>query len=195
MSRIDNRLIVELGAPREGPCVSFYFAAPPAGPEIQQGPVTLTNLVRDARRLLSEGGMREEEARRLLAPAERLVQDQAAWSQTGQGIAVFVAPGTMRTVRATPAFNTWLVIGRRFVTRPLLRAASDQVDFYVLALSQGSVRLLQVSGFDVEEINVPGMPAGIADILKYAELEAPPMEFHTAGRGRQRDAMAFHGTS
>ncbi|MBI4219409.1 MAG: hypothetical protein HY682_04635, partial [Chloroflexi bacterium] len=44
-------------------------------------------------------------------------------------------------------------------------------------------------------INVPGMPAGIADILKYAELEAPPMEFHTAGRGRQRDAMAFHGTS
>lgn len=195
MTGIDVRLLIELGGERPGPCVSMLVPAPPSGPEAAEVPVHVSNLLRDVTRRLAASGMREEDVRRLVQPVERLAADPSAMQGTGRGLAIFVSPGTLQTVRVSTDLRPSFVIGRRFVTRSLLGAIRQRSTFYVLALSQGAIRLLKVAGSDVEKVDVPGMPASISDILKYTESEAPTLEHHSAGAGRRGDVATFHGTT
>jgi hypothetical protein len=193
---IDVNLLVELGAERPGPCVSLFVPAPPSGPDAAQVPVHVSNMVREVTRRLTASGMREGDARRLIQPAERLAKDPSAIQGRGRGLAIFASPGTLESARVPTELGPSFVIATRFVTRPLLGAIRQQSTYHVLALSQGAVRLLKVAGPDVKRVDVPGMPAGISDILKYQEMEAPTLEHHSTGRHRRGDAPAtFHGTT
>jgi hypothetical protein len=83
-----------------------------------------------------------------------------------------------------------VVVTDRFQVKPLLQVATEDERFYVLALSQKGVRLLQCNRFTQSAIELPQeVPEVVAAQEDMPELQ---LQAHSAGGGPQ-GARIFHG--
>jgi hypothetical protein len=64
-----------------------------AGREVEQAPIRLKNLLRQATDALTFDGVRARESDRLLAPLRRLLDDRLFWQYQSDGLALFSRPG------------------------------------------------------------------------------------------------------
>jgi hypothetical protein len=109
----------------------------------------------------------------LLQPARRLLDDSSFWQYQAEGLAVFLAAGTLRTFRVPVPFAELVVVAPGFHVKPLLALLTGDGLFYVLALSQNQVRLLvgtrdHIRGtvYAVPPPEMPG-PTPVAAVLRY----------------------------
>jgi hypothetical protein len=192
LSRADLKALAE---ERSGLHVSLYAPTHRAGPETQQDPIRLKNLVGEAEKRLVAGGLGASDARELLGPAERLVQDSLFWRHQSDGLAVFLSAEASRHYRLPLPFEELLVVAGRFHIKPLLPLLSGDGRFYILAISQNEVRLLQATRYSVDEVDLEGVPTSLAQALRFDDPEKR-LQFHTAtcspGSKSERPAM-FHG--
>ena len=70
-------------------CVSMYLPTHRLGPETQQDPIRLKNLLKQAEERLRNNGLRRADADNILGPARRLLNDRVFWQHQGDGLAVF----------------------------------------------------------------------------------------------------------
>ena len=92
-------------------CVSIYMpVVRAAGADIQQNPVRLRNLLREARERLVAGGLRSPEAMRLLSPVEDLTGNVSFWLERGDGLAVFVSRDVFHYYRLPYRFQELAVV-------------------------------------------------------------------------------------
>ncbi|MEK7862347.1 MAG: hypothetical protein AAB295_03680 [Chloroflexota bacterium] len=187
----------ELVGRQAGPCVSIYQPTHRAGPDTrtyaQQDPVRFKNLLREAVQRLTTGGVAAREAEDLLAPARRLLDDPVFWQYQSDGLAVFLAPGVVRTFRVPVPLGELVVVAPSFHVKPLLALLTGDGLFYVLALSQNEVRLLAGTRDHMGVVELPGAPRSLAEALRYDDPERQ-LQFHTGTpAGRDRRAAMFHG--
>jgi hypothetical protein len=150
-------------------------------------------LLREADQRLAAGGASARAVEDLLEPARRLLDDSSFWQYQAEGLAVFLAPGTLRTFRVPVRFDELVVVAPGFHVKPLLPLLTGDGLFYVLALSQNQVRLLAGTRDHIGEVEVPGAPRSLADALRYDEPERQ-LQFHTGTpAGGDRRAAMFHG--
>ncbi|MBI5252699.1 MAG: hypothetical protein HY912_24655, partial [Desulfomonile tiedjei] len=128
---------------KSGSCVSIFLPTHAKGGDTQQDPIRLKNLLKGAEEKLVQKGMRSASAKALLRPAQDLVSDTRFWSHQSDGLAIFVSPERFILHGAPFDFDELVVVSDRFHTKPLLPLLSGDGLFYVLALSQNQVRLLQ----------------------------------------------------
>jgi hypothetical protein len=183
-----------LGESSQAPCVSIYMPTHRVSTETQQDRTRLKNLIRQAEDSLEAFGLRVNEAEALLEPAAKLLGAIPFWKDKQDGLALFIAPGVFRQYQLPTTFESLVVVAHRFHFKPLLTFLGGN-EFFVLALSQNSVRLFEGSRFGLSAIESPeGMPKSLAEALRYDELEKQ-LQFHTgtsAGSGKGRAAM-YHG--
>lgn len=182
---------------REDPCVSIYSPMVKAGPETQQNPIRFKNLVRQAESALRERGLDEKEAETLLAPAIDLIDDHPFWQHQATGFAAFLSGGLVRWYRLPIEVRELAVVEDRFHLKPLLPFLSGDGRFYVLALSQKRVRLLEATRHSVRELDLEregGLPISLNDALGY-ELEERHLQLHTGTRPSSgaSGAAVYHG--
>jgi hypothetical protein len=190
LSRQELRDLIE-AAP--GPCVSLYQPTHRAGPKIQQDPIRLKNLLREAEERLTTMGMRSPEAKDLLKPALSLVDDGLFWRHQLEGLALFLAPGRFHLYSVPLSFDELGVVAERFHLKPLLQLFTGDGRFYILALSQNEVRLLEGWRHGVTELDFAGAPSDIEEALG-AERQEKQLQFHTrAPGGAGPRAAVFHG--
>jgi hypothetical protein len=149
-----------------GPCVSVFMPMHRSGPETQQDSIQFKNLLREAEEHLSAHGLRAPEAQELLEPAANLLQDGVFREHHGDGLALFLSPGTFRYYLVPCVFKESVIVANRFHIRPLLPLLSGDGRFYVLALSQNKVRLLQGSHYGVNEVDLTDVPENLAQTLR-----------------------------
>lgn len=177
------------------PSVSIHMPTHRAGLDTQQDPIRLKNLLRDASEQLA-ADLRPPEIDDLLKPARALLDDPSFWRVLGDGLAIFLAEDVFHVFKTDVALPELVTVEERFMIRPLLPALDTGERFYVLALSKNQARLLEGTRDQIREVETTGLPAGLADALKYDEVERQ-VQFHTrtpaaaSGRGK-RDAV-FHG--
>lgn len=175
--------------------ISLYIPTHRLGRDIQQDSVRLNNLLKKTRERLETSGLRNPDIEKLLRPVESLLLDAHFWQHQSDGLALFIAPDYMRYYRLPANFDEFLIIGERFYLKPLLPLLSKNGHFYVLALSQKRVRLLEGSYYSLDEIDLGDMPTGMREALVFDDPEKQ-LQFHTGtstpGRGGTRPAI-FHG--
>jgi hypothetical protein len=165
------------------------------GFEIQQDPIRLKNLLGKAEERLLARGLRTPEARELLEPAEKLLQDSLFWQHQSDGLAIFLSSEDFRYYRLPFDFEELVVVTDRFHIKPLLPLLSGDGRFYVLALSQSKLRLLQGTRYSVSEIDLEKVPPSLAEVLKFNDPEKR-FQFHTSTRtpgGKGERPAIFHG--
>lgn len=192
MDRFFRAELRELMDEQPGTCVTITLPTHRSGPETQQGPIRLRNLLRQAEEGLVATGLRPTEAGDRLAGVEALLADSGFWRRPSDGLAIFVgADGATRSFRVPLALEESVVVGPRFAVKPLLPLVAIDGRFFILALSQNQVRLLHATRHRVGETGVEGMPESLADALRFDEGERQ-VQLHAAGAGNSGGAV-FHG--
>lgn len=168
-------------------CVSLYLPTVRAGAEVQQNPIRLKNLMREAAEQLKAVGMRAPDAEKLLEPVQTLLNDADFWRNTSDGLAVFVGPEMFHTFRLPASFEEFVGVRQRFHIKPLLVMLSGDGRFCVLALSQDEIRVLEGTRNSVNEVPVDGIPSSLADAMKYDQHQ------RTLNRAVQGTRAVYHG--
>jgi hypothetical protein len=189
LSRDDLELLVQ--QPRS-PCVSLYMPTHRSGPETQQDPIRLKNLIRRAEERLLGTGIRRPDASEVLRPARELIEDEAFWRHQSEGLALFLRAGWSRWYRLPLSFEEMVVVSDRFHVSALLPLLTGDGRFFVLALSENEARLLAGTRSAVHLVNVPGLPAGVRDALRYDDPQRERGS-HAAERGGPGARVVVHG--
>lgn len=154
-------------------CVSIYMPTHKAGSEIQQDPIRFKNLMRQAEEHLVESGLRRADAVELLKPAQELDRENF-WRHQDHGLAVFIADNFFHYYRLPLDFEELVVVGDRFHVKPLMPLLNNNGRFYILALSQNQLRLLQGTQHQIDEIDLhklEDIPESLKEALRYDEAE------------------------
>jgi hypothetical protein len=165
-------------------CVSIYMPTHPYGPETQQATIRLKNFVRKVENQLEGIGWAFPDIDQLSDPIHSLVQNRPFWERQQKGLALFRSPDEMTIYRLPLALNETVVVSKRFHLKPLIPLFNRDVRFYVLALGLRKVRLFQGNRFQIVKIEVPELPQGIDEALKYDDPERQLQHqtlSHTAG--------------
>lgn len=174
------------------PVVSIYLPTHRTRTEREQDPIRFKNLLDQAESRMVSDGLRQGDARAIVAAGRELLDSGIFWSYLSDGLAVFLAPGWSRVYRLPLSFPELVVVGDRFHVKPLLDLLTFDHRFFVLALSQHSVRLLEGSRHDVQQVDLGDVPTSLDEVLKYDDLEKE-QQLHVAGRGGRGARVVFHG--
>ncbi|MEW6334078.1 MAG: hypothetical protein AB1558_07390 [Thermodesulfobacteriota bacterium] len=155
----------------KGPCVSVFMPTFRAGTESQQNQIRFRNLLRGAEEKLLAAGLRSQEIKALLEPAQALPGNVLFWRRQSDGLALFLCAGLFRCFCLPEPFDELIVVADRFHVRPLMPVLRNDRRFYILALSQKEVRLLQCTGQGVTDIELETLPKSLDEALQYDALE------------------------
>jgi hypothetical protein len=194
MNLMTSEELKSLASDHEKPCVSIYMPIIRAGDEIRQNPIRFKNLVRGAEEQLTGMGMRSSEAQAFLEPAFELQRHEIFWERQSDGLALFISPEGIQKYRLPLEFPELAVVADFFHIKPLLPLFSATGRFYVLTLSQNSIRLLEGSQFSIDEVDLDDVPKSLAEALQWDDPEAQ-LQFRTGdmpSTGGEQTGI-FHG--
>jgi len=181
-----------LALSRANPSVSIYLPTHQVTTEFRQDSLRLKNLLRQAEEKLSEGGMRSPTAKTILEPAEKKLSQILFWRGQKDGLAIFLTSEMSQFYQLPLEVPELVVVSERFHLKPLLPLIGNSA-FYILALSQNEVRLLQASQYSVSEINLDEAVTSLAEAMKYDEPEKQ-LQFHTVKQRATGERVGmFHG--
>jgi hypothetical protein len=195
MGMLSRQGLLELADRESGVAVSIFLPTQGVvGPDQRQDGTQLRNLLRLAEHQLGAKGVGGRLAGRLLAPAAELAGQPAfRWAPHG-GLALFLADGVSRRLELPYQPRELLMVGRRFHVKPLLPLLSGDGRFYLLALSQGQVRLWEGDRSGLRAVGLPGVPASLDEAMRLDDRQEQ-LQLHETGPARpgSRPAAVFHG--
>jgi hypothetical protein len=178
-----------------GPVVTIQMPTARKGYESQQNTTRFKNLLREAEGRLAEQGVRPQAIDDILGPARSRLTDRFFWQYQSDGLAMFLGPERSFSYRLPLSFEERVSVLDRPCVKPLLPILAGDGRFYVLALTQRRVRLLQGTQFTIAELSLENAPTSLAEILQYDDFERS-VQFHTGAggpsSGKGRPAV-FHG--
>ncbi len=158
--------IEKLVAFRGSPAVSFYLPTTPLTQDTQADRIALKNLLKSAIAEMEAAGAPKRSIRPIEEAVEAIIADDDFWVEQANSLAIFATPETIRTFRLPSRLGASLEVSDRFHVIPLLRSVTFPHHAYVLAISMGAVRLVEVSAdLPPHDIKVPGLPRDAAHAL------------------------------
>ncbi|HEV2583001.1 MAG TPA: hypothetical protein VGT44_19230 [Ktedonobacteraceae bacterium] len=183
--------------PQGGPCITIMVSTHRIGMERQSDQLKLRHAIRETEQRLHLEGVSAIDA--LLAPVKALLADEASWQQRGDGLVIYRSPRLFHLYCVPLHVRDQVIISDHFSLKPLLPLLVGDGRFYVLALSQNAVRLLEGTRYSIQEIALPeAVPHSLAEALKYDDIEENDVRHHSSssgavvGKGGRRAAV-FHG--
>ena len=188
--------VMELVRNHGGTRVSLYMPTRLFGPGSQEEDATrLRNHLRSAEEQLVAAGLRPAEIDALLAGLRALPDDRPFWLRSGLGLALFAGPEGLHTFQLPEPVADLVWVGSRYHAKPLLAFLGSSRRFWLLALSQKRVRLMEGTRYSLQEVPAEGIPTSLADAMRWEDYEKSSLQYHTgtSGQGGRRPAV-FHGT-
>jgi hypothetical protein len=122
--------------------VSIYLPTDPVSANVGER-IELGNLAAEALELLSDAGVAKRELVTIEQEMGDLIEDETFWRYHARSLAIFATPEDLTTFRLPNRLLSTVVVSDRFHLKPLLRAVTFPQVALVLALAQGSVRVIE----------------------------------------------------
>ncbi len=174
------------------PALSIYIPTLRTGREVRQNSIRFKNVMNQAAAQLSARNMEDERIRHLLGKASDLELNEDWWQHQSDGMAMFLAADHFACYRVPLSSEERVTVGKRFYVRPMLRLLQGDGRFYVLAVSQNRVRLLEGTQFAVSELEPEGLPTGLRSALNIDQYVSS-LQQHSTGNASTAGSMIFHG--
>jgi hypothetical protein len=150
--------------------ISIYLPTDPASTG-QAERIALRNLAGEARRQLEDGNLPKADVQAAVGALEELAEDDPFWRFQARSLAAFATSDGLATFRLPNRLTELVAVSDRFHLKPLLRAVSFPQVAYVLALAQGSVRLVEaLPDAPPFEVDVPDLPRDAASAAGMASI-------------------------
>ncbi len=187
-----NELKELIERPREL-SASIYMPTHRTGSTLE-GPARIANLLDQSERNLVEAGMRGASAKKMLEPARALQTDADFWRRQGDGLALFIGHDFFRYYRLPFSFPEMTVASARFHIKPLIQLFGEDRVFYVLALSQKSVRLVHCTPDSCSVVTAEKVPGSLAEYLRRDSQERQSSYHAGSSKGvsGSRGSAIFH---
>jgi hypothetical protein len=169
--------IERLADHRGTPTVSIYLRTTPLTQETQGDRIELKNLLKTAVEQMEAAGT----PKRSIWPIEQavtgLIEDDEFWNEQANSLAIFASADRLLTFRLPNKLTSMVEVSDRAHLKPLLRAVTFPHHAYVLAISIGHCRLIEISAdLPAHEVQVPGLPRDFNQALgKRSHLETKTM--------------------
>lgn len=175
--------------------ISIYMPTHEAGPETRENHIRFKNRLQEARSFLSELGYESGDIDTLTGPAQELVNDEDFWQHQRQGLAVFIAREQNLRYSLPFAPTELSLVSDRFHLKPLMPLLIDDGHFFILAVNQHNVRLLEATQHSVSEVALPGVPTSMAEALSQDDDPEPTLRAYAAAgpRGGGGDRLQAQG--
>ena len=169
--------IEKLSAHRGTPTVSIYLATTPLTQNADADRIELKNLLKAAVEEMEAAGTPKRSIWPIEEAVNGLIDDHDFWADQANSLAIFVSPDTMRTYRLPNRLQSIVEVSDRVHLKPLLRAVTFPHNAYVLAISVGHCRLIEVNAeLPPHEVKVPNLPKDLNQALgKRSHLETGTM--------------------
>jgi hypothetical protein len=168
---VDQATLADLIRHRSDMCVSIYLDTTPLTQEAVHDRIKLKNLTREAMEQLSAAEADKRRMALLQEHLDDLVDDDAFWQTQAWSLAVLATPDSVRSYRIATRVKPMVAVSDRFHLGPLFRVASVGQSAYVLALSEGSVRLISVTAdAPAVDVRLPTLPKDAASALHRASI-------------------------
>lgn len=190
LSLEDLKTLVEAS---EGICLSLYMPAVKAGAETQQNPIRFKNLIKQAEARLQECGLSHTEAVDFLKPVMDLDQNDF-WQHQDEGLAIFLAKDSLRYFCVPLSFDELVVVGDSFHLKPIMPLLVGDGEFYLLTLSQEHVRFLKGSRYQIQELEVEGLPKSMDAALQYDQTAKTGQFRISTSKGGTNNSFQHAGT-
>jgi hypothetical protein len=181
-----------LAGHRQEAAVSIFTPLERGGPSKKVNEIRLKDQLSQAAARLGATQLRPAQVEELLGPANRLLEDMHFLKHDSDGLAMFIAPGLFRHYSLPAAFEPLVVVGDRFHVKPLIPMLNEDGRYYVLALSQNGVRLLQCSRYHFRAMDLKGVPTNMAEALRFDEPQHQRQAHSGGPTGSGRGGMVFH---
>jgi hypothetical protein len=198
MDRLSKNEIKTLQEKQKGFCLSIFLPTSRGGVESQQDELRLRHQIRDAENHLLLENLRSTAVEKLLEPLNALFEDGEFWLHTVDGLAIFRTSELFHYYCLPYSFKEQVIVSDHFYLKPFLPFLANDERFYILAMSQNAIRLLEGTHFSVHELELPeSVPANLAEALKYEEAENE-VSFYSSSSGALvgkggRKAAIFYG--
>jgi hypothetical protein len=194
---LSRRDLEDLLKERKPPCVSIYMPAHQGATQVDEDPLRLKNLLKEAESSLEAMGYAGRDLAAVLGPPRtRILRDTMFWKYQGKGLALFLARDQMKSYRLPAEFEQMAVVGERYHLKPLLPMLGRGERFFVLALNLKKTRLISATRFNALEINPGSAPISLVEALKYDDREKE-LQFHSGApekvAGNFERSAIFHG--
>ena len=138
-------------AAKTGPCVTIYFPTQPAENTSRQDTTRLREGIHQAQNHLTQSGLDKNSTEELLAPVKGLTKEE--WETAHGTLVILRSPDVFRHFQLPVEMADSVFVGDSFHLLPALRSLQQQSqEFYILALSQKHVRLLQCTRGNSHEV-------------------------------------------
>lgn len=153
-----------LGA-RQPWSVSIYLPTNPSS-RGEAERIELKNLAGEAVRQLEQAGAARNDVAAIEEEVADLIDDDEFWRYQARSLALFLTPTRSTTYRLPHNLTSMVEVSDRFHLKPLLRAQTFPHTAFVLALSQGNVRLLEIAPeLEPAKVAVPDLPRDVASAV------------------------------
>jgi len=198
MDVLDRDLLLELAGHQGWPSVSFFLPMHRLPRETAEDRLRLKNLVRNACEQLVKSGMRDTEADAACSPVRDLLEDDAFWRETAEGMALFVSPDETRALKVDISLPEQVTVGDRYYLRPLMNAHRIDERFWALALDKNGSRLFRGDRSAIEQVDLKDTPLSFEEAMKYEDAERNLTQHSFASgrvssRGRQHEGSNYAG--
>lgn len=165
------------------PSITLYMPTHRSEPEKSTDRIRFKNLTALVCEHLLGRDIRQPDVDHLCAPLHDMLADDGFWRDTSDGVAVFIAPDRVETLKLEGPTPEIAVVGERFYLRPLITTLDRDHRFLALTLSQSGCHLYQGDGNGLEEVELKGAPSSMADELKYDQADPQPSFVSVPGTG------------
>jgi hypothetical protein len=151
--------------------VSLYLPTTPITPQAEGDRIAFKNLAAEAVAELRVAGAGPAEREAIEEALADLHDDREFWELQAHSLAVFAEPDGLRSFRLPNRLTAALQVADRYYVKPLLRTVTFPQTAFVLALAEGSVRLLEATpDLPTFEVRVPDLPTDAADAAGKASI-------------------------
>ncbi len=168
---------------RSDACVSLYLPTTPQTQHVGAARTELGNLSKEALRQLDEIGFDKRRRAVVAEQIDDLIDDEPFWAFQAHALAVLVTPEVIRTYRLPNQLQAMVQVSDRFHLKPLLRAITFPHHAFVLALAEGSPRLIEIfAELPAAEVHIRDMPKDAGSATGRASINdrSPSGRFHGA---------------
>lgn len=181
--------IITLADERSESSVSITLRTSPVASESERLKLEFKNAVREADRQLESAGVAQADRGHVRRCLES-VTDGEFWAHLSEGMAVYANTELAREFRVMNHLPDRVAVGDRFDVGPLLRSLAFSHAGYVLALSEGSVRLAELSpDTGIAEVALD-LPDDLHTVLEYTQndgqADLPRAQGTTGAKVEQR---------
>jgi len=199
LDRLSKESLQTLMEMQDGPCISLMMPTDRTGVERQQDQLSIRRLIREVESLvIAQWHLHSAQVEDLLEPIRALLENEQFWLHASDGLAIFRSRKVFRAYRLPDHFKEQVVVSTHFYLKPLLPLLTYDGRFYILALSQNALRLLESTHYIVTELKLPAqVPTSLADFLRFEERENDLQSHGSASVGTMgkggRHPTIFHG--